>query len=159
MDNMCDYILSCEGCSYKGEQMITARVVVLFKAYKENKEVNLSKEESLKDDYGKTYFIDNAFSFSYDPEQLFTFSKNQSVYDKFISERHYDKITAQAVAFILMPKQEIESIDDLISPTWHNITEQEFRDLIKQYPECFDNETNHDAASIPHTAETEVNTI
>lgn len=75
MDNMCDYILSCEGCSYKGEQMITARVVVLFKAYKENKEVNLSKEESLKDDYGKTYFIDNAFSFSYDPEQLFTFSK------------------------------------------------------------------------------------
>ena len=57
MDNMCDYILSCEGCSYKGEQMITARVVVLFKAYKENKEVNLSKEESLKDDYGKTYFF------------------------------------------------------------------------------------------------------
>ena len=37
MDNMCDYILSCEGCSYKGEQMITARVVVLFKAYKEKK--------------------------------------------------------------------------------------------------------------------------
>ncbi|KIQ91327.1 hypothetical protein RW25_06015 [Bacillus sp. L_1B0_8] len=141
-----DYVfIPNEPIAYKGEDVSSMSVYVLFQVFDENGQERLFESEELEDQRlslknGESCYLTNLVRCSFDKETILSFERNQSVLKDsgYTIEWTIDSYSKD-VGIGFAEAQEI--------------SKEEWMDMMVQYRELFDNRDNESAQSVAYFTE------